>query len=47
MAHGDVAIGAHDEQKDAAGKLIDARRDHVRFAHDVTKNPTTQTDGRH
>lgn len=47
MAHGYVAIGAHDEQKDATGELIDARGGHVHFAHNFAEYPTAQTDGRH
>jgi len=47
MADGDVTIGAHDEQEDATGELVDASGGHVRFAHDLAEDPAAQADGRH
>lgn len=42
MADGDVPIGAHDRQEDAARELVDARRRHINLAHDVAERPEFQ-----
>jgi len=47
MADGDVTIGAHDEQEDTTGELVDASRGHISLAHDLAEDPATQADGRH
>jgi len=47
VADGDVTIGAHDEQEDTTGELVDASCGHIRLAHDLAEDPATQADGRH
>jgi len=47
VAHSDVTIGTHNEQKDAAGELINTCRGHICFAHDLTEDPAAQTNRRH
>ena len=42
MTDGDVTIGAHYEEEDAAGELVDAGRRHVRFTHDLAEYPAAQ-----
>lgn len=45
MAHGHVAICAHDRKENAAGELVDAGRRHVQLAHGGAKRPGLQRYG--
>ena len=39
VAHGNVAVGRHDREKDGAGELVDGGRGHVDLAHGHAEYP--------